>query len=738
MKRCLVSQNVSLWTCAGRAFLVVSFCAGSLRAAPPSTGEQPQFIVPGHEREMALLEELFALHARGRTACTLWDAWLPMSTLWAATGETPTAQPARDFYRHVFLTRRIDGEGYVDMGQHRGLAHSWGWPFPTWQQAGGRGWHFSLKGDEFYAGKLLGTPVTETVEDWQWTGCRVETIDPQRGLVLSLNRPDAVIETPPIDVDTLVAPFIRLEWRLDGFPEGQRCVLQWTGPSDDGFSSERGLTFDVPAGAMGSMAYTEIPAYRHPLWRGRITGLRLRFRDAPHGGSERVTLKSVITAVDSRHPITGALFVQGCCDYFHWTTDVDFLRANVGRMRAALQSAVDEFAVRENGCVLVPWIGHDGRPGFTRGPDGTKQLLHGHGVGNNYWDLLPFGHRDCLATIYLFDALNRLAALEQAIDAQPDWKIAPPEASASGRELAALAEHVRRTAGSLFWNESTGRFVASLDADANKHDYGFTFVNLEAIHYGFTTDEQARVILDWIDGRRTVAGDTSTGADIYHWRFAPRATTRRNIDWYVWAWHAPESIPWGGQVQDGGAVLGFSYFDLVARLKILGPDNARQRLSQILDWFEAVQAEGGYRAYYAKPGRGSLQGGGTPGGLGMDQEFMESVLVPQVMLYGFLGLRPQPGGFAVEPRLPSDWPCLTVTGIHVQDHVLDVTAAANRIEVAARRPGAGPLRLTLPEGEWTVEDGSPVGQDREVSIRFDRDPSAVKLIRKPGSTQSPR
>jgi hypothetical protein len=92
-------------------------------------------------------------------------------------------------------------------------------------------------------------------------------------------------------------------------------------------------------------------------------------------------------------------------------------------------------------------------------------------------------------------------------------------------------------------------------------------VNLEAIHYGLASPEQARSIFDWLDGKREIAADTSRGADIYHWRFAPRATTRRNIDTYVWAWSNPEQIPWGGQIQDGGAVLGFSFHDMMARLQ---------------------------------------------------------------------------------------------------------------------------------------------------------------------------
>ena len=159
------------------------------------------------------------------------------------------------------------------------------------------------------------------------------------------------------------------------------------------------------------------------------------------------------------------------------------------------------------------------------------------------------------------------------------------------------------------------------------------------------------MIHEWLSGARTVDGDTSTGADIYHWRFGPRSTTRRNIDYYFWGWSNPESVPWGYQVQDGGAVLGWSYYDLMARLKTAGPDDAAARLAEITKWFDETQAEGGYRAYYGKdPARGTMQGGNVPGGLGLDKEFFESVLVPQVMLYGFLGFRPTADGFAIDPH----------------------------------------------------------------------------------------
>jgi hypothetical protein len=125
----------------------------------------------------------------------------------------------------------------------------------------------------------------------------------------------------------------------------------------------------------------------------------------------------------------------------------------------------------------------------------------------------------------------------------------------------------------------------------------------------------------------------------------------------------------------------------MVRLKTNGPDDAWKRLREILTWFREVQSEGGYRAYYAKPGRGKLQGGGAAGGLGLDIEFLESVLVPQVMLQGFLGFHATAEGYEVHPRLPKDWPSLTITGIRFLDQTLNITAHADGQWEATRQKG---------------------------------------------------
>jgi hypothetical protein len=131
-----------------------------------------------------------------------------------------------------------------------------------------------------------------------------------------------------------------------------------------------------------------------------------------------------------------------------------------------------------------------------------------------------------------------------------------------------------------------------------------------------------------------------------------------------------------------------------------------------------VEAAGGYRKYYNGSREGSLQGGGTAGGLGLDQEFFESAMVPQVMLNGFLGFAPRADGFKLDPRLPTSWPELVVDHIRFQNLVLRVRAARDAIEIHKEGVAPGPLFLRLPEGGWKAvllrEDSSPL---REASLR---------------------
>lgn len=678
-------------------------CEGAEPMSIPN--DFPSFRVPGHKAEMQSIRELFWLHnERNGPAATLWDQWMPAPSLWPALESTGFAANRRQAWYNTLSNRVIDRDGYVSTHQHASIAHPLGWPFPFWQQGrGGIGWHFSFKDT---VGPGWRPNELNTRDGWRLCGATDDGID-ENGWNITLTEPHAVLTPPPHPIDApLNAPFLQLRWKATGLGNAQPYV-KWT------TADEKVGRFYFDPVESDKIQYTPIPVYKHPTWNGEIKQLEIAFGNAAAGA--KVCIQAFFTQYDTRHDINNQCYIRGCTTYFEWTRDINFLRRNIDRMRLALRYDMTEFDALDSKYIYNTWVGHDGRSGLAFDKDGNKQILSGHGVGDNYWDLLPFGCKDFYATMLYYEALRCMARIERDIRQHPEWNVAISESAFDPDMLIKHAAEVKAEANKLFWNAETGRFVPGIDADGKIHDYGMTFLNLEAIYYDFATPEHAKSIMSWINGDRVVAGDTAQGKDIYHWRFAPRSTTKRNVEFYFWAWSAPEAIPWGGQVQDGGAVLGFSYHDLMARLAVLGPDNAAARLTEIVKWFDEVQAAGGYRKYYDGSREGTLQGGGTAGGLGLDCEFIESVLVPQVMIDGFLGFAARADGFVIDPKLPSDWPELTIDRIRFHDSILTVRVTKSVIEVINERRCEEPAVVRLPAGEWNASyiggAGSPPEQD---------------------------
>jgi hypothetical protein len=223
-------------------------------------------------------------------------------------------------------------------------------------------------------------------------------------------------------------------------------------------------------------------------------------------------------------------------------------------------------------------------------------------------------------------------------------------------------------------------------------------------------------------GERKVEGDTSQGQDIYHFKFGPRATTKRNTEYYAYVWARPEDLEFGDQVQDGGAVLGFTYHDLMARISHLGADDAWARLQEILKWYQEVKDAGGARPYYAVPGRGKLQGGGTAGGVGIDEEFYESVLAPTIILDGFIGFAVRPDGFDLQPRLPGAVKNLMVSNVAYRNLLWNVEATPGAVifRVHSGKVDA-PLRVGLPKGDWNVKMAAEKGgAEKTIPVSSDK------------------
>ncbi len=670
--------------------IMPTLCEGETKMVIPN--DFPHFVVPGFNKEMDSVRALYWLHYGGSgPKATLWDEWLPSPSLWPAVDTDGKSSDFRLKWDEVLSNRVMDAEGYVATHQHASIAHPQGWPFPFWNQgSGGWGWHFSFK-------NTVGPPwrpdTLSTQEGWKLSGARDQGID-EDGWKLTLTEPDSIIQAPAKTIDTFQSPFIQLRWSAKGLGNAQPFI-EWATRSNPHFSPERRFYFDPFEGA--TFSHTAIPIYKHPLWKGKITGLRIGCGNASAGAE--IIVQAFFTQYDTRHNINGQNFIRGCIKYFRWTRDLNFLRRNINRMRLAVRYLMTEHQTLKKKAVFTDWVGHDGVTGVERTLDGKKTIHSGRGIGNNYWDLMPFGYMDVYATVQYYSALREIMAIERDITNHPEWDIPGGALRLDPGMLEAHAEEVKSAGNRMFWNSKTGRF-APIDANGKMHDYGYTFLNCEAIYYGFATPAHAREIMKWIDGERIVRDDTSQGADIYHWKFGPRATTKRNLEWYFWAWNGPESIPWGGQVQDGGGVLGFAYHDLMARIKTLGPDSAWKRLRETINWFDEVQAVGGYRKYYDGKREGTMQGGGTAGGLGLDQEFFESVLVPQVLIDGFLGFAPTGDGFRIEPHLPTAWPSLTIDRIHFQSLVLTITASRGVLEIRKQGRMIEPCYIRLPKGDW--------------------------------------
>lgn len=377
---------------------------------------------------------------------------------------------------------------------------------------------------------------------------------------------------------------------------------------------------------------------------------------------------------DTRHFDTNARFILACWRAAAWTRDEAFLLGQAERIRRAMEYQLD--VLRGNEGLIV-----------TASEDVTGRH---QGVGNNYWDILPFGHLDAYANAVWYASLEAMAQLEEMI------------AEAEGAETAAaarspefhrdLAGRARAAYNETFWDEGKGRYIGCVDIDGNRHDYGFTFVNLESMAYGLASEAQVERIYRWMETEPTSSGE----ADTYSaWIFAPRATTLHNPPWHPergkladvpqepW-WHFGwRGTPYGDQCQDGGAILYTSFYDLMARVRHVGPDNAWQRWAQIIErWRLPDRLCGGPPLY-----RGEHPQHIHPGATGTDVPFPESSLVPCWLVYGLLGTEATSRGLEFRPSLPAHMPWIEVRNLGYRGLPLTVRADRERVVITCDTPG---------------------------------------------------
>ena len=389
---------------------------------------------------------------------------------------------------------------------------------------------------------------------------------------------------------------------------------------------------------------------------------------------------------DTRHFTTNSTFILGAYRYFCWTRDKAFLTEMMPKLRQAMAFLLNDLQGRK-GVIVINAPGHEGR---------------NDGIGSNYWDILPFGYKDAFCNSYYYEALRAMADLEKLCqDAGFDF----PGPKQSPVFYNALRAKVRRSYNQNFWDDAKGRYVGCVDVDGVKHDYGFTFVNVEAMAYGLADRQQAERVYNWMETEKTSTGK----ADTYSaWLFAPRANAIHNPPrsegssklqvpssnsgvapsptrpvspsppaWWHFGWGG---TPFGDQCQDGGAILYTSFYDVVARARLLSADNAYQRLTEILDRYDKPDRLcGGSPLYRGEATQGGP--GGSAGSVGVEGEFPESGLAPTSFLYAFIGVDADTRSLRIRPNLPS---CLEYAGVRnlcYGGQMYDIKVTRDTVEV---------------------------------------------------------
>jgi len=390
---------------------------------------------------------------------------------------------------------------------------------------------------------------------------------------------------------------------------------------------------------------------------------------------------------DTRHFTTNAGFILGCANHALWSRDREFVKASLPRARAAMEFQLKDLQ-GEHGILIITAKGHEGRQGD---------------IGSNYWDILPFGYKDAFANSYYYASLEAMARLEE---------LAASMGFAAGDRTPEFYRKLRHTVRDgyqrTFWDDEAGRFVGCVDVDGVAHDYGFTWVNTEAIAYGLADPEQVKRIYEWMEAEPTATGE----ADTYtRWIFAPRSATLFDPPFHLYNWKdklTPTDLPpwwffgwhmsdYEDQCQSGGAILYTSYYDVVARARFLGADNAFERFNAILHRYaEPDHLSGGGPLYRGE----TSQGHGIPGSVGVESEFPESGLVPCSFLYAFLGIEPDAAGLRIRPNLPAALDFAGVRNLSFAGRVLEIRVTHDTVSV--RSTDHGPVfsaEETLAPGE---------------------------------------
>ena len=324
---------------------------------------------------------------------------------------------------------------------------------------------------------------------------------------------------------------------------------------------------------------------------------------------------------------------------------------------------------------------------------------------SNYWDNLCFGGYDGYSGALFYNALHSMAGI---------YRMLGGDYVAKAEELESLAVTVKEKFNELYWSDETGRYIACIDSDGRRVDFGLTFHNFEILKYGLADADKAKSVFDWIDGDRIIEGEERTGAAILSYgqsiqlaigrrklkdledrglRLAAVTNTipinnRENQKLKVAWWHGPEGINvWGSaaygcHLENGGYIFYPVFYELMARTEYEGAQSTTDRLADIAKVYE-----------YNRLVSDLAASGSTNWLEGLNGEFPESGLVPATYTYSLVGATAEYDGLHISPAFNDVYEFMGVRQLKYNGKSYDVKVNRDASIVLTATDGAVDMTL---------------------------------------------
>lgn len=645
-----------------------------------------------------------------------------------------------DNYGNVWASDDNTREALQDLTNSQ--IQSLGWPFPatTAEYTGGRATSWDFNGnDSSEWTSNVGAEVE--IGSGLFAGTTEEELSSVEFVSPLLNGKNGMFP-----IYTQYSPILELDLRMytQDYRNIEDIYIWYKNDAKEGWTEEK----RVSVGEEGFLDYAFTSVYEHILympmyaqegWSSdddkRIAQIKVEVK-AKDGTTltGKFGLNYVHSSFDTRHTNNNTLFISSLRLDYGYTGDVEFLKENIVKARKAMNFFMQMYDEERHLNDQSYLYGHDGDK--ARPIDALYKKVK-NSLTNGYWDIMFMPAYDFQSNMYFYKALKDMAYLEKVAEElnldvdkslstvktaerQKGYSVATYDYdSASLTEIAndvleALRAETDDEACTGFFDKETGRFIAGYDVNGKKYDYGYTAWNMEAVVAGIATDAQAKSIMDWISGRRIVESDRGTedavgsvGEDIYFYELAPRTITKNETGLYNGVYDDIKHVYGTQQCQFGGAIMYTSYYDLMARMSVYGAEDAFSRLKGIQAWYEKVydysvkynvSKQDFYWDYYESTGytsQCSWRTGGVGGTIGIEGEFLESLLPVAAVPYAFFGLQGNGDVLNVSPELPDSLSYWKIENLAFNFVKYDLTATRNSVSINSVRGDASGLTVRV-------------------------------------------